>query len=360
MIKLTGITCLCLISAAIFAQGPFITVSSAGRDNTHGLFVYRFQHEQLQLVEKSDLIKSTSYHNFHPEKPLLYAVGNNKVYALSIDERTGHLSLLNEQDSKGNGPCYVSVDETGKYLLVANYSGATVAVFPIDDSGRLGEAVDHATHQGSSIDTTRQKEAHPHLITAAPGNKYVLVPDLGTDQIVIYDFNARDGQLEKKDFGKALPGSGPRHLEFHPSLPYVFVLNELNSTVSSFHWDGPRGTMQQIATYPLLPDSFHEFNKSADIHLTGNGQFLYASNRGHNSLTAFKVNDDGTLVLIDRFPSGGDFPRNFFITPDDQFLLVANQNSHNILQYRINAQDGYLEKIREYTGIPGALCIKMR
>lgn len=359
MIKSIMITLISLSNLMIFAQGPYITVSSAGRDNTHGLFVYRLNGEALELVEKSDLVKSTSYHNFHPDKPLLYAVASNKVYAFSLD-KSGHLTFINEKDSGGNGPCYVSVDETGNFVFVANYSGATVAVLPIDEDGRLGDAIQHASHEGSSIDTTRQKEAHPHLILPAPGNKFVVVPDLGMDQIVIYSFDDSDGGFSKSGFGKLLPGSGPRHLDFHPNLPFVFVLNELNSSVTAFHWDKSEGMMDQIATYPLLPSDFHENNKSADIHITANGQFLYASNRGHDSLTAFKVNKDGTLTFIERYPSGGQAPRNFFITPDDKHLLVANQTSGNILHYKLDAKTGKLKKIKEYTGIPGAQCIKMK
>ncbi|MBK8505829.1 MAG: lactonase family protein [Saprospiraceae bacterium] len=359
MLRFTMTFTLTFLSIWAFSQGPFITVSSSGNDNIAGLYVYRLVDDQLELIEKSGAVQSTGYHNFHPNAPFLYAVGNNKVYALRIDENSGHLTLINEQDSKG-GPCYVKVDESGRYVMVANYGGATIGVYPIGRDGGLLEMQQSIQHTGSSIDTSRQKEAHPHLITVSPGNKYALVPDLGQDRIMVYTFDEASGRLtENKFMGKALPGAGPRHLEFHPSLPFVYVVNELNSTVTSYRWDNTQGKMDQIATYPMLDDQFNEFSKAADIHLTSDGQFLYASNRGHNSIAAYRVMNDGTLNAIDRYSCGGDFPRNFFITPDNRFLLVANQRSNNMAQYAINQKTGVLTLIKDFSDIPGALCIKL-
>ncbi|NND31779.1 MAG: lactonase family protein, partial [Saprospiraceae bacterium] len=279
-------------------------VSARGDGNIHGIHIFKMEDGKLQLHKKSDAIAGTSYLNFHPTKPLLYAVGDNKVFALSLDQEKGELTLVNYQDSKG-GPAYVSVDETGSYVLVANYGGATIGIYPINADGSIGNVLQRIQHEGSSIDTSRQQEAHPHFISVSPGNKYVLVPDLGKDRIVTYRFNSGSGKLTENEFsGKALPGAGPRHLEFHPTLPFVYVVNELNSTVTSYSWDNDQGKMDQIATYPMLPDHFHEFSKAADIHLTSDGQYLYASNRGHDSLAAFKVNDDGTLDFIDRYACG--------------------------------------------------------
>jgi 6-phosphogluconolactonase len=335
-------------------------VSARGKDNTHGIHLYKLVDGKIQLTEKSDAVAATSYLNFHPTSPFLYAVGDNKVFALKVDENTGHITLLNYQDSPG-GPAYVSVDESGHYVFVANYGGATIAVYPINRDGSVGEVIQEVQHEGSSIDTTRQQKAHPHFISVSPGNKYVLVPDLGQDRIVTYKFDDSSGKLVENEFsGKALPGAGPRHLEFHPTLPFVFVVNELNSTVTSYTWDNNLGKMDQIATYPMLPDEFNEFSKAADIHLTSDGKFLYASNRGHNSLAAYRVADDGRLQFIDTYPCGGDFPRNFFITPDDRYVLVANQNTNNMVQYKIDAKTGALSMLQEITDIPGALCIKMR
>ena len=348
-----------IVMSTVSAQS-YLYVSARGDGNLHGIHIFRWEGQNLQLHEKSDAIAGTSYLNFHPSKSLLYAVGDNKVFALKLNEESGNLILLNYQDSKG-GPAYVSVDETGKYVFVANYGGATIGVYPIQQDGSLGPIVQSIQHEGSSIDASRQKEAHPHFISVSPGNKFVLVPDLGKDRIVTYKFDATSGKLTENEFsGKALPGAGPRHLEFHPTLPYVFVVNELNSTVTSYLWDGKLGKMDQIATYPMLPDNFDEFSKAADIHLTSDGKYLYASNRGHNSLAAYRVGNDGRLDLIDYYPCGGDFPRNFFITPDNQFVLVANQRTSNLVQFKIDSETGALSKVKEFTEVPGALCIKMQ
>ncbi len=347
------------IPGQMFSQErSLIFASSTGRDNSHGIYIFEMQNNELHLKSKVATVKSTSYHNIHPTKPLLYAVGNNKVYAFEINAETATLQYINEKESKG-GPCYLSVDETGQFVLVANYGGATIAVYPLGQGGALQDPVQVLSHEGSSIDTSRQQSAHPHMISVAPGNQYVTVPDLGTDRIEIYRFKSSEGTLEGHSFGKSLPGSGPRHLEFHPTLPYVFVLNELNSSVTSFKWNSALGKMQHLATYPLLPDDFSEFNKSADIHITANGKFLYATNRGHNSITAFEINDNGTLELVDCTSVEGEWPRNFFITPDDQFILLANRHTSNIVQFSIEGTTGKLKKMREYKNIPGVLCIKM-
>ena len=183
---------------------------------------------------------------------------------------------------------------------------------------------------------------------------------LGADKIYVYPFNENTGILDtlNKTFAKATPGAGPRHFEFHPDRKYIYVLNELNSTVATYIWDQSTGKLNEIETENLLPADFKAFNKSADIHITPNGQFLYASNRGHNSITAFKILKDGKLDFIHRFSSGGDFPRNFFISPHGNYLLVANKNSGNIVVFKINKHNGMLSKEQEITGISSPQCIK--
>jgi len=357
--KFNALICSLFLSISCIAQGPIITVSTSGKESSYGLCSYRLQNGTLKYLSKSDVVESTSYHTFHPTKPLLFAVGNNRIHSFTLNRKTGDLTPINSKDTKGNNPCYVTVDKSGKYALVANYSGGTISVFPITEDGHVGEAVENISYTGKSIDTQRQNEPHPHMIMTSPDNKFVLVPDLGTDHIEIYKFDASTGKLTPNafPFAVSLAGSGPRHLEFHPSAPYLYVLNELHSTVTAYHWKED-GIMDAIATYPMLPHDFRDFSKAADIHLTSDGKYLYATNRGHNSIVAYKVAEDGRLYLIDRYESGGDFPRNFFITPDDQYVLLANQNTSNIIQYKVDNASGKLTRVNEYKNIPGALCIK--
>ncbi len=353
---------LSFILIAIFAvttlsAQPLVFVSSSGGEGNKGMLVYHLQDGALKPLFASGEVASTNYHNLHPNGQYLYAVGNDLVYAYRLLDR-GKLQLINQQPSMHRGPCYVSIDHTGRWAMIANYSGGSVVVYPLGHDGALGDAVGAVMHQGSSVNEQRQKEPHPHLITTCPENKYVLVPDLGTDRIVVYRLDHDSGLLIDHSHGVATPGSGPRHLEFHPHLPFVYVANELLSTVSVYRWQ--EGKMTPLATYAMLPDDFSGTNSAADIHITSDGRYLYASNRGHNSLAGYSIDSDGLLSPIGWFPTGGELPRNFYITPDDQFVFVANHRSDNIVQFRLDLMSGKLMAVRTYSDIPSAMCIKMK
>ena len=340
----------------------FMYVSSGASENNAGILVYdlNLKDQEFALKQKVQEINTSSYLTLHPKKPYLYAVASNKVFAFNVNKSNGLLSLINEQPSEGRGPCYVAVDKTGKWLFVANYSGGNIALFPLRGDGRVLEAKQVINHQGASVNPDRQKGPHPHLITASPNNKFVLVPDLGADKIFIYSFDDKKGSLQANDFPfvKAQPGAGPRHLTFHPRKNFCYIINELNATVTAYRWDPSGGVLEEIQTLATLPDSFKEFNKSADIHLTKNGKYLYATNRGHNSLAGFKVLGDGSLQATGHYPSGGDFPRNFFVLNDQQ-LLTANKHTGNIVLFDIDRETGDLTLKKETGDIPGAQCIKV-
>ena len=362
------IQCFAIFALAVFAypakipaQNYHVYVSSASPEDDAGIYRYSFDEKEgvLKYSGKSKQVKASSYLNISPSGKYLYSVGNGKIYAFSVSGQTGEITLLNLQSVTG-GPCYVSVDKTGKWVFVANYGSGAIDVFSVTGDTGLAKAHQTIYQKGFSVNKERQKSAHPHMILTSPDNKFVLVPDLGADKIFVYPFNEKTGLLDKsRSVGvKAAPGSGPRHFEFHPEGKYVYVLNELSSTVSAYNWDKLSGKLSEIETEKLLPGDFTEFNKSADIHLTPDGRFLYASNRGHNSITAFKVMKDGKLDFIHRFPSGGDYPRNFFISPGGNYMLVANKHSGNIIVYKINKQNGMLLKEQEISGIASPQCIK--
>lgn len=350
-----------LLISTMVAQGPKMIISSNAQKGPHGLYVFDYTLEDgsLELVHKSADVTNSSYHNMHPTKPLVYSVASDQVRAFAFNPVDGSLSLLNSQSTVHKGPAYVYVDNSGKFVLVANYGGSGISSFKIMSDGSLSKAVSAIKHVGSSVDESRQQAPHPHLIMTSPGNHFALVPDLGMDQVVIYALDKDSGELTKHGSCAVAPGAGPRHLEFHPNHQYMYLLNELNSSVGAYHWDEDKGVLQEIETYSALPEDFSDFSKAADIHLTSDGKYLYASNRGHNSLAAFRVLSDGKLKFINHFDVNGDWPRNFFITPDDRYLFVANRRSDAVVQFEIDHATGDLKYKKTIGDLPGALCIKM-
>ena len=355
---------LLLTSVSVIGQSTnqLMFVSSGNAENNAGIFVYNLdlENQRIELKHKTEEVASSSYLTLHPKKPFLYSVANNKVSAFGINKKDGSLSLINEQTTGGKGPCYVSVDKTGRWAFVANYSGGNIAVFPVQRDGSLSAAKQVIDHQGSSVNPDRQKGPHPHMITTSPNNRFVLVPDLGADKIFVYRFDDKKGSLQANDFPfvKAHPGAGPRHLEFHPGKNFCYVINELNATVSTYKWDPAKGILTELQTINTLPPDFKEFNKSADIHLTKNGHYLYATNRGHNSLASFRVQADGSLQAVGHHPSGGEFPRNFYVLSDSQ-LITANRQTGNMVVFDINPKTGELKSRSEIGGVMGAQCIKV-
>ena len=358
------LTFLLVLVNMVMAQpaSQYMFVSSGTSKNNIGIFVYTINPGDgtMKLRHEIKDISSSSYLNLHPKKPYLYSVAGGKVSAFRIDKTTGSLSLINEQSSEGKGPCYVSLDKTGKWAFVANYSGGNIALFPVRKDGEILKAKQVIDHEGSSVNQDRQKGPHPHMITVGPNNKFVLVPDLGADKIFVYKFDDKKGVLEPNDFPfvKAHPGAGPRHLAFHPDKNYCYVLNELNATVTSYQWDPSSGVLTEIQTLGTLPKNFQEFNKSADIHLTKNGKYLYATNRGPNNFAAFEVLGDGSLKAGGHFSTEGDFPRNFYVLSDQQ-LIAANQRTGNLVLFNIDQQTGALSLKRKIEDIPSAQCIKV-
>lgn len=319
---------------------------------------------QLFRISTVPDIINPSFVTFSPDGRYLYAaseIGGDDdpsgfVYAYSVDGIT--VQNLNRQISHGMAPCHLVVHPSGKYLFVANYLGG-IAMYPIQTDGSLAEA-SHVQYFEGSGPNARQKASHPHSITLEHEGRFAYVADLGTDKIMIFSINLEKGSLEPAaiPFAKVAPGAGPRHLTFHPNGQLVYVINELNSTITTFSFDRADGHLEALQTVPTLPMSFTGENTCADIHLTPDGRFLYGSNRGHNSLALFTI-DPGTGFLepIGHQPAGGEVPRNFAIDPHGRFLYVANQNSDNIVQFKIDATNGSLTKVDELH-IPTPVCIQ--
>ena len=294
----------------------------------------------------------------------LYAVSETQTYlgapgggvsALAIDPRNGTLALLNQQPSLGASPCYISLDRTGKNALVANYVGGNVALLPVGADGQLGPPAATDQHQPPTGPHKNQDHPHAHSFLPAPDNRYVFSADLGTDKVYGYQLDAATGQLRPLPAPAftARPGAGPRHLTFHPNGRWAYLENELNSTVTALAYDAKAGTFQEIATLSTLPAGFAGDNSGADVHVSPDGQTLYTSNRGDNSLAVFHIAPaDGRLTLVQHVSTQGKTPRNFALDPSGRVLLVANQNSDNIFTYSIDKQSGKLTPTGKSVRLP--------
>ncbi len=278
------------------------------------------------------------------------------VSAFSMDEQTGELTLINSQSSCGAGPCHLSLDQTGKWLAVSNYLGGSLALLPVRKDGSLGKV--RSFQQHSAMGENGKKVPHVHSAAPAPDNRFFLIADLGLDRVFLHEFNAKDGTLGQDgriSWVSTKPGAGPRHLCFHPGGRIVYVANELNSTVSVFAYN-PAGSLEEIETLPTLPPDFAGNSAVADIHLAPSGRFLYVSNRGHDSLAMFAINDNGSLVAKSHVSTLGKWPRNFTIDPTGAFLLAANQNSNSITVFRIHEEGGCLVECGT-ASVPSPACV---
>mgnify|MGYP001626248582 CR=1 FL=1 len=336
--------------------------------NSKGIYAFEFNLKTGEVTQPK-LVAETPHPSFlaiHPTGRFLYAVNElwdgkeGKVSAFAI-QPDGSLQPLNQQPSKGIGPCHLTVDKTGKFVLVANYGSGSVAVLPILSDGRLGEATCSIQHEGKSINPQRQEGPHAHSINLDPKNKFAIVADLGIDKLLVYRFDAMKGALEPNDppFVKTAPGAGPRHTAFHPSGKFVYAINELNSTVTSYRYDGEKGILTELRTVSTLPDGFSGSNTTAEVQVHPSGKFLYGSNRGHDSVAVFAINEStGELTPLGHQPTQGRTPRNFGIDPTGTYLFAANQDSDNIVVFRIDARTGKLELTGITVEVPTPVCVK--
>ena len=249
--------------------------------------------------------QNPSFLAVHPSKDVLYAVSElstpdgedgGRLLAYSLDRTSGRLEFLGDLPTGGGSPCHVSLDAAGRHVFVSNYSGSSVAAFALRDDGSLDRMTQHIRHQGSGPNRSRQEKPHPHSIWVDPQDRFVLTPDLGIDQVVVYRLDHEQGKLAEHEASALKPGAGPRHLDFHPNGQFVYVINELDSTVTAFNYDADRGRLQEIHTLSTLPEGFSGSNTCADIHVHPTGRFLYGSNRGHNSIVVYEI-DEGTGAL---------------------------------------------------------------
>ena len=333
-----------------------------------GIYVYRLDPSsgELRFQWEAKGILNPSYLALHPQKPFLYAVNELQsfsgqegggVTALSIHSDSGGLNLLNAYSSQGKDPCYISIEQTGQYALVANYSGGNAAMLPIQADGGLGPATDVVQHSGASVHTERQTAPFVHSILPDPTNRFAIAADLGADRLVLYEMDLERGKLIKHAEVDVKPGSGPRHSIFHPNGKYLYLLNELNSTVIVFRYDHEAGSLEEVQTISTLPEGFEGENLCADLHIYG--KYLYASNRKHDSIAWYLIEEKtGQLAYQGEVPSGGKEPRGFAIDPTGNYLLAAHEQSDNVVIFQIDPATGKPLKTEKEVKISFPVCVK--
>jgi len=348
------------------------TYTSSGKSD--GIYVQKFNAETGKLTPLFTVrgVLEPSYLTIDKDRKYLYAANelleyegkkSGAVSAFAIDQKTGNLQFLNKQSSIGSAPCFITSSENRKFVLVANYLGGNVSVYPVDKDGKLGASVDLVQHTGFGPNKDRQEAAHAHSITLDRNNRFAFAADLGIDRLMIYAFDEKTGKLkpnEAQPFYQTKPGAGPRHVSVHPNGRFLFLINELDLTISSLAYDEKLGTLKEIQTVPTLPAGVSgAIHSCADIHVSPNGKFLYGSNRGHNSIVSYKIDEKtGTLEYIEHVSTGGKTPRNFVIEPHGNFLLAANQNSDSVVVFRIDEKSGKLSATGITAKVPVPVCLK--
>src|SRR5215471_3834579 len=341
------------------------------RPPSKGIYCCRFQPAtgrltQVALAAETD---DPSFLAVHPSQRFLYAVNETSNYsgssagsisAFAIDTASGRLKLLNQVSSRGAGPCHVTVDNSGKWVFAANYDAGSAAAFPIHPDGSLGAASTLVQHQGSSVNPERQSGPHAHAVTPAPDNRFLLVADLGLDRILSYPMDSATAGFSRDNVRSAAlaPGSGPRHLAFTPDGRTAYVINEMLSTVTSFSYDAGSGRLRELQTLSTLPAGFAGPNSTAEIAVHPSGRYLYGSNRGHDSIAIFKIDQaKGTLTAAGHASTLGHTPRSFAVDPTGQFLVAANQESGSVVVFKIDSSTGGLTPTGTRIEVPFPVCV---
>ncbi|HLZ51125.1 MAG TPA: lactonase family protein [Candidatus Acidoferrum sp.] len=341
------------------------------KTSSKGIYAYRFDANKGQLTPIGVAAEAVdpSFLAVNPNGKYLYAVneiGNfnaevsGAVSAFAIDAKTGALKFLNQVPTRGAGPCYVSLDKSGSFLLVANYDSGSIASFPVRGDGSLATASGFVQHSGTGPDKERQEGPHAHWIGTSPDNRFTLAVDLGLDQVIVYGFDPDKGVFTPmlSGFAKVKPGSGPRHLAFHPDGKFAYVLSEMASSVTVFSYKPKTGSFSVLQAVSTLPNDYSGPKEAAEIAVHPSGKYLYTSNRGHDSIAVFAIDQKkGTLKSLGQVLTGGKTPRHFAIDPTGTYLLAENQESNNIVVFHIDPATGSLTPTGQTVDVPSPVCL---
>lgn len=358
------------ITLSVAAQDTKLVIGTYTGGGSEGIYIYDFNtgtgdNSFISSVKSSN----PSFLAVSPDKKYLYAVNedadslNNggKVSAFKFDKEKKQLSFINQQASGGNHPCYITTDKTGKWVIVANYSGGSLSVTPVNKDGSLSASKKVIQHKGKGVNKERQEKPHVHQTVLSTDNNYLLVNDLGIDKVMLYAFNKVKGTVTPQPNASTAvtAGSGPRHLAFHPSNKYVYLTEELSGTVAAFKYDAATGKLKLLQTISAVPEEYKGSLSGADIHVSADGKFAYASNRGElNDITIFSVDAaTGILKVVGRQSTLGKTPRNFNFDPTGNFLLVANQDSDDIIIFSVDHTTGLLTDTGKKINVPNPVCL---
>lgn len=373
----TCVVVLLILLASVAAQSKsaesyIMYVGTYTGPESKGIYAFRYdpasgKPTSLELAGES---VNPSFLAVDPQQRFLYAVnevGDYKgektggVSAFAIDQKTGKLTFLNEVASRGAGPCHISLDKTGKYVLVANYDSGSVAAFPVLPDGKVGEASAFVQHGGHGPNAERQEGPHAHEIQVTTDNRFAIVADLGLDELLVYRFDPAKGTLTPNDppFALVEPGAGARHFVFHPDGRHIYTLNEMGGNITVLSYDPARGSLRSEQLVSSLAKDYKGAIESAEITVSKDGRFLYASNRGSsNDIAVFAIDPaKKTLKIIENVSTKGKTPRNFVIDPSGRYLLAANQESNNIVVFRIDGKSGRLSETGQVIEVPSPVCI---
>lgn len=354
------------------SEGDLIAYyGTSGQGEADGIYRQRVGRNPFSLSEPELLTvePKAGFLRLNGDRSILYSIatgpeGRGLAKAFKRSQAGGDLEPLNSREAAGQGMCHINLDRTERWLLGASYGDAMVSVFPLDGDGEIQPLVQSLKLEGSGsmVLPDRQEGPHAHSIYTDPTNRYAFVCDLGMDRIWLYRFDVETGRLEAADkpFVETAAGSGPRHLAFHGNGRWIYALNELNGTIGHYEWEAETGTLEPRDVSSTLPKDFCELNISAEVLIHPTNRFLYASNRGHDSVAVFAVSEtDGSLRPVQRVASGGGHPRNFVISPEGDLLVVANRDSNNIVYFGVDSESGELTPLETVDGIPACTCVRV-
>lgn len=357
------------LSSISQAGDPVVLVSSFAGGDDGGITAFHLgAGRTLRSIHKTTGIPNPFFFDVSPDRKHLYAIYaetfggemTEQIAAYSLNAADGKLNEVNRRTTRGTASCFVEVDRTGKSVLVANYSSGSVISYAIQQDGGLSEPVTFVQHEGSSVNTARQKEPHAHCFVISPDGRFAFAADLGLDQVVAYSIDAKTAQLKKgrQPFVRTMPGAGPRHAIFHPDGTKFYVINELLNSVTYFEYLPEYGFLIEKQTIATLPPDFKGESYCADLKITPDGKYLYGTNRGHDSLAMYSIGDDGRLTLLGIEPSLGKGPQNLAITADGKTLLCANMPGNSVAVFQIE-NDGRLKSAGEPVKVTSPSCIRI-
>jgi 6-phosphogluconolactonase len=359
------------VCPAAFAEKLWVFVGTYTGKKSQGIYRVEFDTEtgKLGKPEVAAETASPSFLAIAPDRKHLFCVGEvdsvggkkgGGVSSFALDAKTGELKAINQQSSVGAGPCHIVSDKQGKNVIVANYGGGSVAVLPVDSDGKLGEASCFVQHKGTSVDKSRQEAPHAHSANLDAANKFAVVADLGLDKLLVYKFDPEAGKLTPNDPPAAeLPaGSGPRHFAFHPNGKFAYLNCEMASSLTALSYDAAKGTFKILNSLPTIPAPDKK-NSTAESVVHPNGKFVYTSNRGHNSIAIFAIDEKtGEITAKGNQGEGINIPRNFNIDPTGKWMIVANQDGDSIVVFEIDGQTGQLKPTDQKVMVGSPVCVK--